>query len=147
LGIQYYWLRVELRTSPDAVHLTIRTAELKRALVVGLGCRTLAFFKGAGFRPPTRSGSSIGSAQPGGAPNWTAEGKNRTLEKHKGAAPKLSTLRTKRVDLRFSNASHRKKRTLTTMPEQNDVAFLDDVLFAFQAHLRLLARRRKASRR
>src|SRR5258707_3259419 len=32
------------------------------------------------------------------------------------------------------------------MPEQNDVAFLDDVLFAFQAHLRLLARRREAPR-
>src|SRR3984893_19340382 len=30
--------------------------------------------------------------------------------------------------------------------EQNDVAFLNNVLLAFQAHLRLLARRRKASR-
>src|ERR1700680_680684 len=30
--------------------------------------------------------------------------------------------------------------------EQNDVAFLNDVLLAFKAHLRLLARRRKASR-
>src|SRR6202521_911832 len=34
----------------------------------------------------------------------------------------------------------------TAVPEQNDVAFLDDVLLAFEAHLRLLARRRKASR-
>src|ERR1700682_6055375 len=32
----------------------------------------------------------------------------------------------------------------TAVPEQNDVAFLDDVLLAFEAHLRLLARRRKA---
>jgi len=32
------------------------------------------------------------------------------------------------------------------MAEENDVAFLDDVLFAFEAHLRLFARRREASR-
>src|SRR6266576_3339399 len=33
------------------------------------------------------------------------------------------------------------------MAEENDVAFLDDVLFAFEAHLSLFARRREASRR
>src|SRR5258706_2708691 len=32
------------------------------------------------------------------------------------------------------------------MPEQNDVAFLDNVFLAFQAHLRILARRREAPR-
>ena len=32
------------------------------------------------------------------------------------------------------------------MPEQNHIAILHDVLFAFQTHLRLLARRRKAAR-
>ena len=69
-------------------------------------------------------------------------GKNRTLENRKGAAPKFSTLRTKRVDLRSSNPSRREKRGLAAMPEQDDVAFLDDVLFAFQAHLRFLACRR-----
>jgi hypothetical protein len=79
-------------------------------------------------------------------------GKNRTLENRKGAAPKLSLLRTERArgngdDFRSGNPSGREKRPLSTMPEQNDVAFLDDVLFAFQAHLSLLARCRKASRR
>src|ERR1700730_12991561 len=32
------------------------------------------------------------------------------------------------------------------MPEQNDVAFLNDVFLAFEAHLRLLTCRREASR-
>ena len=76
-------------------------------------------------------------------------GKNRTLENRKGAAPKYFTPARKRVvrtsdRIRSSNAGSREKCRLTTMPEQNDVAFLDYVLFAFQAHLRLLACRRKA---
>src|SRR3981189_605819 len=33
------------------------------------------------------------------------------------------------------------------MAEENDVAFLDDVLLSFETHLRLFARRREASRR